>query len=146
MKLTKAAPIRTGFPREFERLVERVFGPRFELPELPMTETEWAPSLDLTETNKDFIVRLEAPGIHKENLDLGLEGNVLTVSGRREFRKEHESEEFIWREREEGRFVRSVRLPKAVDPDKVHALYQDGLLTIRLPKSEPAVKSKITIK
>lgn len=145
MKLTKAAPRLAGVPREFDRLVERIFGPRFELPELPMTETEWAPILDLSETDKEFIVRLEAPGVHKENLDLNLEGNVLTLSGKREFRKEHESEEFIWREREEGTFVRAVRLPKSVMSDKVAAVYQEGILTVRLPKAEPALKSRIAI-
>ncbi len=52
----------------------------------------------------------------------------------------------IWKEREEGRFVRSLRLPKAVDGDKVNAVYQDGELTLHVPKKEPAVKSRITIK
>ncbi len=133
-----------------ERLFDRFFGPGFPFPRFfetaPITETEWAPSLDLSETDKEYVARVEAPGVHKENMDVNLDGNVLTVSGKRETRMEKEEEEYIWKEREEGRFVRSIRLPKAVDPDKVDASYQDGVLTIRLPKREPALKSKVAIK
>ncbi len=145
MKLMKAVPRPAGIPREFDRFFDRFFGPRGQLSELPVTETEWAPALDLAERDTEFVIRLEVPGVHKENLDINLEGNVVTISGKREFRKEHETEDFIWREREEGRFVRSVRLPKAVVSDKVAAVYHDGLLTVRLPKAEPALQSRIAI-
>ena len=91
------------------------------------------------------MVHLEAPGVYKENMDVGLEGNVLTISGRREFRKDEESEEYIWKEREEGKFIRSLRLPKPVQEGKVTATYENGMLTVRLLKSEPAVKSRIAI-
>jgi len=66
----------------------------------------------------------EAPGVHRENMDVGLEGNVLTLSGRREFWKDEESEEYIWKEREQGKFVRSLRLPKPVQEGKVTATYK----------------------
>jgi HSP20 family protein len=109
-------------------------------------ETVWAPSVDLTETEKEFVARLEAPGVNKENMDVNLEGNVLTISGRREFRKDEETEEYIWREREEGKFVRSLRMPKPVQEGKVTATYEDGVLTVRLLKTEPTVKTRIAIK
>ncbi|MBI4503153.1 MAG: Hsp20/alpha crystallin family protein [Gemmatimonadetes bacterium] len=117
-----------------------------EMPDMKVFETMWSPSVDLTENDKEFVVRMEIPGVHKENLDVSLDGNVLTVSGRREFRKEEESEECIWREREEGSFVRSIRMPKPVEEGKVTATYEDGILTIRLLKTEPTVKTKIAIK
>ncbi len=145
MKLTKAAPPIPRMRQEFDKLLDRFFEFPFSRFEVPLVETEWAPALACSETDKEFVVRLEAPGVHKENLDVTLEQNVLTVSGKREFRKEHETEEYIWREREEGKFVRSLRLPKVVDPDKILATYQDGILTLRLPKAEPAVKSRVTI-
>ena len=147
MKLTKAAaPQLPRMRQELDKLVDRFFDFPFARFEVPLVETEWAPALDCSETDKEFIVRLEAPGVHRENLDVNLEHNVLTISGRRELRKEHETEEYIWREREAGRFVRSLRIPEAVDPDKVVATYDEGLLTLRLPKIEPAVKSRIAIK
>ena len=148
MKLTKVAPPSpTLMKPEFERFFDRVFGPLgFELPEMKVFETAWAPSVDVTETEKEFVVRLEAPGVHKENMDVNLEGNVLTLSGRREFRKDEETEEYIWREREEGNFVRSLRMPKPVQEGKVTAMYENGILTVRLLKTEPTTKTKIAIK
>jgi HSP20 family protein len=146
MKLTKATPPVPRLRQELDRLFERFFEVPFGRFEVPLVETEWAPALDCSETDKEFVVRLEVPGVHRENLDVALEQNVLTISGKREFRKEQETEEYIWREREEGKFVRSLRLPKPVDADKVVAVYQDGLLTLRIPKTEPAVKTKIAIK
>ncbi len=146
MKLTKPAPSVPRVRPEFDRFFERLFDIPFRRFEAPLVETEWAPALDCSETEKEFVIRLEVPGVHKENLDVSLEQNVLTISGKREFRKEHESEEYIWREREEGKFIRSLRLPKPVLADKVAATYEDGMLTLRLPKTEPAVKSRIAIK
>ncbi len=147
MKLTKQSPTMPALRTDFERLFDRVFSPLgYELPEMRVFETAWTPSLDLTETDKEFVVRVEAPGVHKENMDVGLEGNILTISGRRESRKEEESEEYIWKEREEGKFVRSLRLPKPVQDGKVTATYENGILTVRLMKVEPAVKSRIAIK
>lgn len=146
MKLTKAAAPAPRLRQEFDKMLERFFELPYGRFEVPLVETEWAPALDCSETANEFVVRLEAPGVHKENLDVSLEQNVLTISGKREFRKEHESEEYIWREREEGKFVRSLRLPKAVTAEKVVAAYENGILTLRIPKAEPAIKSRITIK
>ena len=145
MKLTRAGPGVPTFNPEFTRFIDRVFGP-LEVPERATFETAWVPSVDLSETDTEFVARLEAPGVHKENMDVNLEGNVLTLSGHREFGKDEEKEGFIYREREEGKFVRSMRLPKPVEGAKVAATYQDGILTVRLPKAQPTVKSKITVK
>ncbi|HEX9582386.1 MAG TPA: Hsp20/alpha crystallin family protein [Gemmatimonadales bacterium] len=151
MKLMKAPPTLAPFRTEIDRVFDRFFKPTdwmrpFEFPEIKVFETAWAPSVDLSETDKEYVVRLEAPGVHKENMDVSLENNVLTLSGTREIRKEEEGEEYIWKEREEGKFVRSLRLPKVVVEGKVLATFEDGVLVIRLPKAEPTVKSKIAIK
>lgn len=147
MKVTKAP--RTPVPlarTDFERIFDRFLTPSFLMKDAPLFETDWAPALDFSELDHEYVVRLEAPGIHRENLDVNLEGQMLTLSGKRELRKEQDSEEFIWKEREEGRFVRSLRIPQPVNAEKVVAAYQDGVLIVHLPKEEPAVKSKIAIK
>ncbi len=148
MKLTKAgSPMPTLFRPDADRFFDRIFGPLgFEVPEMRVLETVWTPSVDVTENDKEFVVRLEAPGVPKENLDINLEGNVLTISGRRELRKDVENEEYIWREREEGKFVRSLRMPKSVQEGKVTAIHEDGILTIHLLKTEPTAKTRIAIK
>ncbi len=146
MKLMKAPRPAVHTPRtELEHIFDRFLTPAL-LRDTPLIETEWAPALDFSEMDDEYIVRLEAPGVHRENLDVNLEGQTLTLTGKREVRMDLENEEFIWKEREEGHFVRSIRLPKAVDSENVMAAYQDGVLIVHLPKTERAVKSKISIK
>ena len=94
-------------------------------------EAAWMPDADVSETEKEYVVQVEVPGIPKENLDVTLDGNVLTLSGWREVRKDEETEKYICREREEGRFVRSLRLPTAVVEDKIKAVVDDGVMTVR---------------
>ena len=109
-------------------------------------EGTWVPALDLTETEKEFIIRAEIPGVPRENLDVHLEGDVVTLTGHREKNARETTENVLWVEREAGKFVRAIRLPKAVEANKVEALYNEGILTVRLPKVETAIKNKILIK
>lgn len=147
MKLTKALPtsvatVRDEFDRRFDRFLHTgLFGPT-----PPAFETMWQPSLDFSENDKEYIVRVEVPGIPKEDLEVNVDGRTLTVSGRRDFEREEKTEEYFYREREAGRFVRTVQLPGSVDQSKVAATYQDGIMTIRLPKTEPSSKTQIQIK
>jgi HSP20 family protein len=146
MKLTKTLPGSIATVRdEFDRLFDQLTSTGF-FPTPKVFQTMWAPSVDFSENEKEYIVRLEAPGIPKEDLEVNLEGQTLTLSGRRDFGKEEKTEEYFWREREQGRFVRTIPLPTAVDPAKVAATYQDGIMTIRLPKTEPSTKTRIAIK
>jgi HSP20 family protein len=131
---------------ELERFIDRLFMPTMFQTPLPPIETAWLPPLDYLETEKNFIVRLEVPGIPKENLDLHLDGLVLTISGHREIVKDVENEAFFVAERMAGKFVRSVRLPTPVLEDKIEAVVHDGVMTVTLPKVQVAPKSKITIK
>ena len=109
-------------------------------------ETMWTPSLDFSETEKEFVTRVEVPGMAKEDLDINVDGRLLTISGHREFQKEEKTEEYYCQEREQGKFLRTLQLPAAVDSTKVGATYDNGVLTVRLPKMEPTVKSRIAIR
>jgi HSP20 family protein len=147
-KLTPTLPTLNARP-ELDRLFDRFLGNQSFFPalfETPATSATWVPSLDFSDTDKDFVIRMEVPGIPKENLDVQVEGQLLTISGHREMRKESEDEEYFWREREEGRFVRTLRLPAPVMADKIDATCQEGIMIIRLPKSERVVKNRITIR
>ena len=134
-----------AFTPELDRFIDRVLGTPFHLPMTPV-ESAWIPVLDYSETEKAYVCRLEVPGIPKENLDLNLVGQVLTVSGHREINRELENEAFFVQERQVGRFVRSIRLPGPVAEAKVEAAVNDGVMTITLPKLEVTPKSRITIK
>lgn len=144
MKLQARTPVTAPEP-PLGRLLERMLNvPDF--PEITTLESRWLPPVDVSETAGEYVVRMDAPGFHKENLDINLDGNVLTLSGRRETRKDEETLGYIWREREEGKFVRSIRMPEALDPGKVTAAYQDGILTVRIQKANPTVSTKVAIK
>ena len=147
MKLTKPNTSTTTMVREdLENLFDRFFGRGLSGAPARVFDTMWVPSLDFSEDEKNYIVRLEAPGIPKDDLEVNLEGQLLTISGRRHFEKEEQNEEYFWREREQGRFVRTVRLPSTVNATKVEATYDNGVMTIRLPKAEGGTKNRITIK
>ena len=145
--LTSRLPAPLTAVPELERFIERVFNaPMVPSQLMPPIETAWLPPLDYLEAEKAFIIRLEVPGIPKENLDIHLDGLVLTISGHRELVKDVEVEAFFVQERMAGKFVRSVRLPTPVLDEKVEAVVHDGVMTITLPKLQVAPKSRITIK
>lgn len=148
MKLTKTSPTMATVRNDLDRLFDRFFTtPMWPLATPRMTtEGMWEPSLDFSETPKEYVVRLEVPGMNRDDLDVNLDGNLLTLSGKREFHKQEKGEDFLWEEREEGRFMRTLRLPTAVQDGRIDANYADGVLVVKLPKAEPAAKSKITIK
>jgi HSP20 family protein len=98
----------------------------------------WIPRVDLSETDVAYVVRLEIPGVEKEDLEVALDGNVLTLSGRRQNPEGKKNERYIWRERKEGHFVRSIRLPDTAEAHEFKATVSDGLLTVHVTKVEPA--------
>ncbi len=147
MKLTKALPTSVATVRdEFDRLFDRFWNTGLFGPPPRVFETMWQPNLDFSENDKEYIARVEVPGIPKEDLEVNVDGQTLTISGRRDFEREEKTEEYFWREREAGKFVRTVQLPASVDASKVAATYQDGIMTVQLPKTEPSAKTRIQIK
>jgi HSP20 family protein len=91
-------------------------------------------------------VRLEVPGFHKENLDINLTGELLTITGTREIAPEIEGEGYLVKERVYGKFVRTIRLPAPVAEKKVTAEYRDGVLVLHLVKEIAVPATKILIK
>ena len=147
MKLIKTAPTLPVAGRDWNNFFDRVFAsPLFpDTGPLAANLRTWEPALDLSETEAAFVARLDAPGFHRENLDVRYDGQMLTLTGHRERQKEEKGEDFLWQEREEGQFTRSVRLPKPVNDAKIKASYEDGILTVTLPKLTPTPQTKVTI-
>jgi HSP20 family protein len=145
MALMKAAPIPV---KEVDRFFDRFFDtPHWPFPATrATTEMVWEPALDFSENPKEYMVRLDIPGVARDDLDVAMNGALLTVSGKRELNKREKGEDFLWEERVEGRFTRTLRLPGPVQEAKIEAAYNDGILTVKLPKMEQAMRSKIAIK
>ena len=109
------------------------------------TSVPWVPALEVTEEKDDYIVRLELPGVNKEDVKLSLEAGTLTISGERKNETKTEHTEVYHSERFYGRFQRTINLPETVAANKVKAAYKDGVLTVTLPKSEEAKPKQIDI-
>ena len=129
--------------REMDRLWENFFGER---PLTRMWAREWAPSLDVSETRDNFVVKAEVPGIDAKDIDISLTGDVLTIKGEKRQEKEEKEEDYHLVERSYGSFSRSVRLPAEVESNKIKASYKNGILNITLPKSEKVKAKEVKIK
>ncbi len=105
----------------------------------------WSPALDVFDDQDNFVVKVELPGMKKEDINLSLHDGVLTISGERKSERENKEGETFRSERYFGRFQRSVTLPMAVDANKVSASYKDGVLAVALAKAEEAKPKQIAV-
>lgn len=144
-ELTPWRPFRelTTLRDEMDRMWERFLG---EWPTVEPFRREWTPSLDVSETKNNIVVKAEAPGVDPKDIDISLTGDVLTIKGEKKQEKEEKDQNYHRVERSYGVFERSVRLPQEVQSDKIEASYKNGILKITLPKSEEANKKEIKIK
>ena len=137
--------------RDFERMrkeMDRFWDSFLEgtLRERGEDRTEWFPSLDVSETKNDFVVKAELPGMDLKDIDVSLTDGMLTIRGEKRQEKEEKEGNYRLIGRSYGTFSRSVSLPRDVKNDKVSASYKDGVLRVVLPKSEEAKKKEIKIK
>ena len=106
----------------------------------------WVPSLDISETDGEIEIKMDAPGVKPEEIDIEVRADVLHIKGEHKEEKEEKGKTYHRIERRTGSFSRSVSLPCAVNEEKVTAECHDGILTICLPKSEESKMKKITVK
>jgi HSP20 family protein len=126
-----------------DRVWDSFFGER---PLARIWEREWAPSLDLSETKDNFVVKAEVAGMDAKDIKISLTGDLLTIRGEKKQEKEEKEEDYHVVERSYGAFSRSVRLPAEVESGKIEASYKNGILRITLPKSEKVKAKKVKIK
>jgi len=127
---------------EIDRLFE---APLTELARTSQLLSGWTPALDMHEDKDNLIVKVELPGMKREDIDVSLHDGSLSISGERKGEEEHENAEVYRAERFVGRFQRVVTLPAPVAADKVKAQYKEGILTITLPKTEEAKPKQIDV-
>jgi HSP20 family protein len=131
-----------NWPMPFSRMMDEFFG---------MSRGEnmiWGPNVDITETPDSYEIHAELPGVKQDDVKINLNNNVLTISGekRQEIKEGGDNRDNPLRiERSYGRFERSFALPTSVNPDAVKASYEDGVLTIMLPKAEGSKSRPIPI-
>jgi HSP20 family protein len=136
---------------ELERMhnrLERLFGSGPALPgkEQALLPTEWMPQVDITETEKEFLVKAELPEVKKEEVKITVENGVLSITGERKLEKEEKGKKYHRIERAYGRFERSFTLPEGTEPTKVTSAFKEGVLTVHVPKCPQAVIKAVEVK
>jgi HSP20 family protein len=120
---------------EFDRMTGR-----------PFSRNAWAPALDVSEQEDSFEVSVDLPGVKAEDVSVTYEKGTLTVSGKREFSSENKGQTWHRIERGYGAFARSIRLPQTADAEKIEAMFDKGVLTVSVPKTEAAKPRSIEVK
>jgi HSP20 family protein len=106
----------------------------------------WAPAVDIEETDKEYVVKADLPDVKKEFVKVGIEGGVLSLEGERKQEKEEKNTKYHRVERVYGKFVRSLAVPTDVDQQKVAAEFKDGVLTVHMPKTAFARPRTVDVK
>ena len=149
-EIVKVQPSRALSPfEEMERRIEdffrrpfSLFGPSW-LPRLRMPEfEETSPTVDIFEEGHDIVMKAELPGMKKEDIEVNITDDIITLSGEKKKEEKIEKKNYHRLERSYGSFVRSFRLPTEVQTEQVKAQFKDGILEIRVPKTEEAKKKE----
>ena len=141
-------PLRTNtvdLYKEMDNLVHHLFGDSTKHGGSSKSNSCYTPKLNLVETDKDYQVSLDLPGVKSDDITVELEEDRLTISGKRSQEEKSEGKTYHRIERSYGEFSRVITLPELLDEGKVSADYTDGVLTVLLPKSEKAKPTKITV-
>jgi HSP20 family protein len=143
--LTRWDPLRdlATMQNRVNRFVREGYSP--EGPEEALTTTSFAPPVDIYEDEHTITLKMEVPGIDEKDIDVRIENTTLTVHGERKMEKEEKEENFRRVERQYGSFTRSFTLPSSVDPEKVSAHYDKGVLKINLAKKAEAKPKQIKV-
>lgn len=132
----------TDLRDEIDRLFDTTFG---DFAPAPSVFGGWTPAVDLIETKDSVVVRVELPGMKRDDIEVTLHDGALNIAGERKAEKKVEESGLHRSERFFGRFQRAVTLPAPVAADKVKADYKDGILTVTLPKTEEARPKQIAV-
>lgn len=140
-----------SFPRDFRRMqrqMDRLFddlgGDMWREP-APLTGPAFTPSCDIEETDRQYLMNFDLPGVKKEDIKIELQDRVLTVSGERKEEKKDEKKNRYQSERFYGSFSRSFTLPEQVKAEQVEAHYKDGVLQLVVPKPQASKATQIKI-
>lgn len=105
----------------------------------------WAPAVDIVEDENEIVLKAELPGLKQEDIDIEMHGDTLTIKGERRFEDTDKRDNYVRMERSYGAFQRAFTVGVPVDSDKINAKFRDGLLEVRLPKSEATKPKKVQV-
>jgi len=133
-----------GIQRDINRLFDNFFRGGVQGDET--FSSYWTPAVDIAEQENEYLVKMELPGVNKEDVKISLESNILTIRGEKKQEKEEKNKSLHRVERSYGSFQRSFTLPTSVKSDKIDAFFEGGVLSVTLPKMEEAKPKQIEVK
>jgi HSP20 family protein len=136
---------RWGNASDIQSEVNRLFDNFFGRPGGSGAGRSWAPAVDLYETTDDLVLTMEVPGVRDKDVTVSITGDLLTIKGERRVEQDVKEQQLLHVERAYGKFERLVQLPIPVQADKVKATYRDGVLEVRLPKTEEIKPKEIKV-
>ena len=125
--------------------INRVFGDVVGRTDEESNLTPWAPEVDIYETENELVVKADLPDVNPQDLDIRVENNILTIRGERKFENKVNEENYLRVERAYGSFSRSFSLANSVNSEGIKADYQNGVLTLSIPKREEAKPKQIKV-
>jgi HSP20 family protein len=125
--------------------INRVFGDVVERAGEESNLTPWAPAVDIFETENELVVKADLPDVNPQDLDIRVENNILTIRGERKFEKKVHEDNYLRIERAYGSFSRSFSLANSVKSEGIKADYQNGVLTLSIPKREETKPKQIKV-
>ena len=139
---SKSESIRTR-----DSIFDDLFHELYSLPTsfLSKSGMDLSPRIDISETDGEYKIEAELPGINQKEIDVKIDNNILTIKGKKEDIKEEKEKNYHLRERYYGAFQRSISLPNNIEPEKIKASFENGVLNISVPKSDKRTPKKIEI-
>ena len=139
---SKSESIRTR-----DSIFDDLFNELYSLPTsfLSKSGMDLSPRIDISETDSEYKIEAELPGINQKEIDVKIDNNILTIKGKKEDIKEEKEKNYHLRERYYGAFQRSISLPNNIEPEKIKARFENGVLNISVPKSDKRTPKKIEI-
>ena len=134
----------TGLDRFFDPVIRSGPGPYWTWPSI--RDDRFRPSLDVYETSDDLVVKATIPGVKPEDITLTLKDGALVIQGEAKEAREEKEERYYIRERRSGDFRRAISLPEGLDVKRAEAIFEDGVLTVTLPKTEEGKPQEIKVK
>ena len=128
-----------NLPNVFERMIDDNFFFDYD-------NNNWTPSVDINESNDAFMITADLPGIKKSDIEVKVEENLLILNAERKIDKTNDNEKYHFSERRSGTFSRSFKLPKSVKEEKITADFDNGVLSIVIPKAEDVITNNRLIK
>jgi len=148
LEVKEMALIRWEPAREINTIqqeVNRLFGTLLDSPAGDTGGRRWVPAMDLVEEGEHYVLRADVPGVEEKDLSIEVEGGVLTVSGERRAEYAERKDGYYRIERASGRFSRSLTLPEGIDPERIEASYEGGVLEVSIPKPEQTKPRRVQV-